>query len=530
MRAKRNVAVILAVASGIAIAGGLPAVLAKNGLTGNAEQGQTLREHGVIDGEKSTSGIGGIALASLKSSALALPQIGAAALPEAEATGAARDLASADVLRDNGDLAGATRAYIELAEAVPDTPQAEAVGSRLDYLFDRQSEAGLDAMEAGLPSPENLSGDSAQKLVAGFYFERASRLMDSNSARARDYLSRAMDVSWDILQDHLEDPFKSELVEKYLVAADRTGQGEGARTQLSKYASGLAPCFTSWLIKTVVDGDEPSMDYVPSFEGKVAVRKHFFRSAKATGDPAEAAESYRKAREAARQLLLDQPADQPELYLASMYLRAGEYLGDRDSVASELEALLAEESLSIMRWIIRGELAMDSVEAGRSEAETRAGFAHFKVFILESNTEVISEAINDPAMDEEVRGIVVCMLGHAYLGTNRTEEAKPYYEWVVANYPREAHACDSAEYSLVELGARDGNRAPEAIAGDLASFASRNPSGAYSQGAFMRAAEVYEAAADLDAARSIYERVTQDYPTSSVARTAEASLERLRVE
>ena len=529
MHVTRNKAAILAVLSGVMIVGGLPiTVLAKNGMSGKPARDENLRTRLAPSTKEDSPDIADIKLASLNLPALALPRISIAQLPEEP--GAIEALAAADALRESGNLTGATQAYVELLETYPDTPQATGAGFRLEYMANRYSDTGLDTIEAGLPVTAGLSSNSARQFVARFLYDRASRLMDTDAVRAQDYLARAMDVSWDMLQVDLDDPFKSELVEKYLLAAESAGQGAAAHRDLSDYAGSLPPCFTSWLIKTVVDGVEPPADYVPSFEGKVAIRKHFFRAGKASRDDAAAAACFRKARDVSYRLLLDQPADQPALYLAAMYLKAAALLGERDSAVAELETLLADEPLSIMRWIVRNELAMDSVQPGRSEEETRAGFSHFETAALEANSEIVTSAINEPAIDEEVRGILVCMLGHAFLGTNRTEDAKTYYEWVLDYYPKEAHAGDSAGYSLVELSARDGNRDPLEVASDFEAFVTQNPSGEYSTAALIRAAGIYESAADLEAARSIYERVRREYPSTSVARNAENSLERLRTE
>lgn len=467
---------------------------------------------------------GPLVVASLERLSPVMPRFVASALPEPLTADVVRDYDAADTLRKSGDLTGATEEFMKLIESEPDTPQAKAADSRLDYMVLSLPEADLDEMESGLPPMERITTNFGKTVMAQFYFNRALRLVESDGPRAMGYITNARDLAWEIMQDELDDPFKSKILEGYLVAAEMTGSGREVRAQLSAYADTLKPCFTWWLIKAVVDGEEPPLDSASGFASRDAIRCHLIRMGKESKDPAESASYYGKARDLSRQMLEEQPPNEPALYLAGTYLEMATLLGGRAEAVADMEAFLASKPLSIMRWIVRHEMAMDYVASGRSEEETRQGFAHFEALIVEGSTGLIDSAINNAATDEGVRGLIMCMLGHAYFGTNRLEEARVHYEWVLDYYPKESHPGDSAEYSLAEVSARDVERDPREIASRFVSFVDENPSGSYSKLALMRAARVREASNDVGGARATYERIIHEYPNSSTAREAEASI------
>lgn len=463
-----------------------------------------------------------VQVASLKSASDTLSQLVLAAGPEEVPPDAGNLLMEADALRETATPADAIRAYILVLDKYPDTPQAKAADERIAYLLGGRTEAEMDAIEAALPSPKELTDVDGITALGQFYFKRAQDAGEENPEQAGKYLQLIYDIGWDVFLDDLDDHYKATLLTGYLFAADALGRGEERRAALSAHANTLEPCFTSWIIKLAIDGEELPYDYVKSEKGRASIRRYYVENASAQPDPDAVASYYTKARDASWQMLVNQPREVPVFDHTRYYLESAGALGEeqRTAAIARIEEWIANEPLSIMRWVTRYELAMFLTREPRSSAEARAGFEHFEEMIDEADTGVVEAAINDTRLDENLRGLLVCMWGHAFAGTNRIEEAENCYNWVLTYFTNETHAGSSAAYSLalMEQRKQTGDFAIGMAA--LEEFVRDHPGSFYSAEALMQIADTQIRSEDTALAKETYERIEREYWDTSMGEKA----------
>lgn len=143
---------------------------------------------------------------------------------------------------------------------------------------------------------------------------------------------------------------------------------------------------------------------------------------------------------------------------------------------------------------------------------------------------MIGPAVNDARVDAETRGLIMCQLGHAYVGAGRLPEAAPVYNWVLEYFPHESHAGETATYSLVVMRERI-NAATPLISIELyEQFVRDHPSGYYAPFALMDAARIYLWTGDRTKAVDTYQRIVREYPNRSVRHEAQKRLEELTAE
>jgi len=418
---------------------------------------------------------------------------------------------------------------MEIIERHPETPFANAADSRIAYLMVGRTRQELDAMEALLPAPDTLTQADSLTSLGYFYFMRGLDYQKDAPEVAQVYFAKGCDLGWRIFQDDLDDHYKRTVLEAYLTAADAIGQGDAVRAKLSAYADTLKPCFASWVIKTMVDGNEPPIEFVPSEEGRLSVVRFYREMALKVEDPALSAQYHASLRDASLQMLLNQPPDLPAFRFAEDYLQGSEALGDaeRDAAKAFIESLLETEPLSIKRWIMRKELA-SFLTPERRPAELRVeGYRHLEKMVEEANWDFIGPAVNDTRADPDTRGLIMCILGHAYAGSNRLEDAADTYNWVLEYFPHESHAGETAAYSLVVMRDRQ-NRATPAFGISLyEQFVADHPSGYYAPFALMDVARSYVRMQDVASAIHTYERIVREYPNRSVSREAQERLDEL---
>ncbi|GMV95494.1 MAG: hypothetical protein AMXMBFR82_52720 [Candidatus Hydrogenedentota bacterium] len=472
-----------------------------------------------------------IQVASLSTAKDALPQFLLSASPEMSTPSAIAKFSTAEQAWLSDQLTNAVVAYVDVMETHPDTAQAKAADSRVDYIFERLTPDAAAAIEAQLPSMDALTNPDAVASVGSFYFLRAIAIADSEPELAARYFATVCDDGWRIFTENLDDDFKMKILEAYLVSADAIGRGEEIRAKLSAHANEIPPSFTSWLIKTVVDGQEPPFAFVPSVEGRNSVKEFYLVQGRGASNPAMAESFYAKALEASWLLLNEQPSDLPVFSYAEDFLSAAEGLGEtrRAEAVAMLEERLESEPLSIMRWITRYELAVHLTRPGANEEETIAGFGHFNTLVEEAASGVVDAAINDPRAEEDTRGLLICVLGHAYYGTNRVDEADACYQLVLEHFPPESHAGESASFSRVEVARRQNFGDTDGIVDAYEQFAASYPDSYYGPLAMIRAGEELTQAKRFDSAESVYQRILDNYSTSSNAKAAEERLNELAV-
>lgn len=468
------------------------------------------------------------ALASVKD---ALPQFMLSASPELSTPSAVAKFTTAEEAWLSDQLPQAIAAYVDVMETHPNTVQAKAADSRADYIFERVTPETADAIEAQLAPMETLTNIDAVASVGSFYFLRAIAIADSEPERAAEYFATVCDQGWRIFAEKLDDDFKIKILEAYLVSADAIGRGEEIRAKLSAHANEIQPSFTGWLIKTVIDGVEPPLEYVPTEEGQTAIKKFYLTQAGNTSNPVDAQQFFAKAMAASWVLLNGQPADLPVFGHAEGYLDAAQGIGESERLEAvkTVELRLESEPLSIMRWITRYELAVHLTRAGSSAEEARAGYLHFETLQKEAAGGLVDAAINDPNADEDTRGLLMCVLGHAYYGTNQIDEAEACYQLVLEHFPPESHAGESASFSRVEVARRRNFGDTDTIVGAYEQFAASYPDSYYGPLAMIRAGEELTQAKRFESAESVYQRILDNYSTSSNAKAAEEHLSELAV-
>jgi tetratricopeptide (TPR) repeat protein len=447
-----------------------------------------------------------------------MPQFTTAALPMSLTDDPILEFYIADDFRISGEIATAAERYIAVAENYPETPQARAAGRRMLYMMYPLSEAALDEMEQGFPMPESLKSIAAKTIAQQFYFKRALALGEQQSPRALEYFAKSMDMAWGIMQGDWDEAHKGVVLDEYLLAADTLGEGEVERERLSEYAATLEPCFTAWLIRTVIDKQEPPLELLTTYKAKDAVKQYLIRAARATDDEDVKISLYRKARTLSRQVLAELDPSVPRASLASTYLEASEALGEAeyDEAVADLENLLVNEELSIKRWAVRYEIGYFYLTRNRRDStKIIAGVNHLKTAISEATVDLIDPVINDVSIDEWSRGIIMCTLAHAYIGVGRLDEAEAHYEWVMEYYPIESHPGDSAELGRASVVARRPGADPVEVVNQYIAFVDNNPSGAWATRVFLDAAILRENNDDIQGAIELYKRIVHHYPDNA---------------
>ena len=177
-----------------------------------------------------------------------------------------------------------------------------------------------------------------------------------------------------------------------------------------------------------------------------------------------------------------------------------------------------------MRWEFARFLA--KLSRDNEEISRKSRFHHEKHF-EEANWDFIGPAVNDARVDADTRGLIMCILGHAFVGAGRGQDAIPVYNWVLEYFPHESHAGETAAYSLV--GVREWLSPEERLLTIelYEQFVRDHPSGYYAPFALMDVARSYLRMQDVASAIHTYERIIREYPNRPVSREAQKRLEEL---
>lgn len=450
---------------------------------------------------------------------------------EAEIPADARvSFGAADAQRAAGAYPNAVRDYIMVIERFPNSLEAKAADARANFIMEQRSTEELDAIEAVLPKDEDLTQIDSLTVVGQYHYLRAKQLAETDPSKALEHVQKIYEMGWKAFQDKLDDDYKTTILDAYLSAADMLGNGDKARAALSEHANTLPPCFTAWLIKAVVDGKEPPFGFVTSVPAQLAVRKYYLTKANAQSDRAVAAEYYTKARDAAWQMLMAQQPNRPVLDDCNVYLGASNGLGSgaRDKAVATVEEWIAAQPPSIMRWIVRYELAMFLTRTDCTAPEARAAYAHFETMIEEADTGMVEKTVADTAIDSDTRGLLMCMWGHAFAGTNRAGEATQFYRWVLGYFPEETHAGESAAYAVAVMHEREHYDAPESCIHTYEEFVDSHPGGFYGPEALVSVAKRYAEEGDQAGALATYERIADEYGNRSIAPEIEQQVAKMR--
>lgn len=485
-----------------------------------------------VDGSAMATTPKRVQVASLRSVAEVFAQMTLAAGPEQEDADAGIHLMEADTCRESASVPEAVRAYILVLDKHPDTPQAKVADERFNSLLGGRTEAEMDAIETALPALEELTDVDGITAIAQFYFKRATEAAEKNPEQAGRYFKTIYEIAWPVFEDNLDDSYKTTLLDGYLQVADILEKGKETRAALTKLADNLPPCFTSWLIRAEVMGKEPPFEFVGTEQGQAAVRKYYIDKAKDAKEPEVAAAYYAKCRDVSWQMFMQQPSETPKLDDVLNYLRAAKALGESEHSAAmeSVEKWIEMEPLSIKRWIARYELAMFMTEYPASEEESQRIFRSFEILVNEAESGIVETAINDASLDENLRGLLVCMWGHTYAGTNRIDDARICYRWVLGQFTNETHAGASASYSLAIMDTRQHYDDPAKGIAALESFADAHPGSRYSAEALMHVADLSMQSKDPELAKEALERVKHECQNTSQAKSASIRLEEMAQE
>lgn len=444
-----------------------------------------------------------------------MPKFTVAAMPTGLTANRVQDFYLADDARLDRDVALAVQRYCAVMEDYPSSHQAEAAGKRLMFMTNLLSDAELDLMEASLPDWDTVSGNLLLTHLSSFYLQRAERVRNVDARKELEYRQKSAAPVLEILKGDVNDFSKAQVLKDFWTRAKFRGDEEEVRTQLLRVTNTATPSFTTWMIQTLLNKREPSLEGVTDVEFLDSVRKYYLSEGRNKSNMQRSMAYMEKAMELTWEMIENQPPNDPWIHLAHHYLKAAEVLEEREEALEKLEAHVANSRLSIMRWTIRFDLAINYTQPGRSSEDARKGFIHFKALVNEGTMDLIDPVINDVNIDEWTRGIIMCMLGHAYFGTNRTVEAQAHYDWVLDYYPGVSHPGETALYSALRVQERNVGLDRSGIATEYESFVTQNPSGAYSRQSLLRAAKIREKAEDTEGARATYERLINEYPGGS---------------
>jgi len=484
---------------------------------------QEARTTELLASDQETLGVGErIQVASSTETAATLSQLVFEAGPGEISADAATRLADADALREYATIPEAYLAYLDVVDRFPDSPQANSADERIAYLLGGRSEAEMDAIEAALPDVSELESLDGLTVVGHFYFKRAQDLAASNPEKAGRYLQRIYDIAWPAFEEDLDDEYKSTLIMGYLFAADALGKGAEARAALSAHADTLPDCFTAWVIRAMVDGEEPPFEVLTTEQGKDAIRQYYLEVANGTSDRAVVVEYQTKVRDVSWQMLQEQPFDVPVFGHARFYLDASDVLGsaERAEAVGQVARWIEATPLSAYRWVVRYELAEFLVTSQPTGAEARLARKQFEAMIREAGSGMLETAINDVSIDENIRGLLVCVWGHAHAGVNQVSDAEVCYDWVLDYFTNETHAGTSAAFSMAQMEQR---KHPDDLSVGIAAmeaFIEQHPGSFYSAEALMEVAERYERSEDSVMARQTYERIEKEYWDTSLSKKA----------
>jgi len=452
-------------------------------------------------------------LASLSGGALILPRMALSEAPRRIVSASEQAFAAAERFRNGDKAPEAVRAYLQIVETYPQDPQARIAYERIRRIVTTQTPEGLQAIEALLPVASEVSTVDGMAAIGVVWIARAKGLMKAEPDKFIAYVPKVYDLCWRILQKDPADRVGKTAVEVLLVAGDAMGKGAETRTKLSAYAESLSPCFTSWLIRTMGEKKEPPFDYVPTYEGRNLVLSYYLNTARDSKDNATKIGYFTKARDAALQQLMALPSDQPNFGHCHNYLVAAEALGadERKAAIEQIGVLLEERPMSISRWTTRYDRAEFLTREGNNPEDTHLGYLDFEALVNEANQSMLDKAINDPSVDGRTKGLLVCVLGHGYSGTNRIAEAESCYQWVLNNFPNEIHPEETAAFSLAVTEDRKNADTPTIGAAAYEEFLTTHPSGAYSADALLHAGKCYQRSNDTQSAVKSFRRALQEF-------------------
>jgi predicted negative regulator of RcsB-dependent stress response len=141
--------------------------------------------------------------------------------------------------------------------------------------------------------------------------------------------------------------------------------------------------------------------------------------------------------------------------------------------------------------------------------------------IDEAEAGVVEAGIDDTGIDENVRGLLVCMWGNAFAGTNRIDDAAMCYNWVLTYFTNETHAGSSAAYSLALMEQRKHTDDPAVGIAALEEFVAEHPGSTYSAEALMEVADAQLRSQDEALASETLARIEREYWDTSMAAKAQ---------
>lgn len=511
----------------VAVCGGGYAAGDKEGTSLAADgTGDELGRPAAANAEREETAAGG----SGKPLAAMLSSLVLTVAPSSDFEKAARSFSLAEDLRERDKRREAVLAYISLIDSYPSSSQAVAADARANYIMHRLDPARLDALGATLPAPETLKSLAALTILGQYHYLCAGRAAESSPERAAQHIQILYELAWRAFEEDLDDDYKLTVLTEYLKAADMLGKGKETRAALSAHAESLPWSFTRWLIKTEIDGAEPPARMVPSQEGLESVRKYYLLKGRAALDPEMAEEYYTKCRDLAQELLTAQPVDKPRFDLAHVYLEAADALGPEKAgeAVDFVERYLESKPLSIMCWIVRYELAVYLTRQGAIAEQARRGFVHYENMLAEADTGLVEPVVRDSEIDPEIRGLLACVWGHAFAGTNQPAEAALFYDWVLECCPRETHPGSSAAYAKAVMYERQNRKATAACVATYEKYVRDHPSSFYAPEALLRVGDILKEQGDFKGAREAYERVTREYEERSASKQVHGRIAALR--
>lgn len=440
---------------------------------------------------------------------------------------ASASFASAESLRTEGKNIEAILAYLSLMDEYPSTSQARASDGRINHLMYLLQPAQMDALEVAFPAAEDIKNLQGLTMVGQFHYLRAKQLAPTDPQGAARHIQTLCDLAWRAFQQDLDDDYKKTILDEYLKAAEALGKAKDTRTALSAHAETLPWSFTRWLIEAEINGVEPPVTVVTTKKGLESIRKYYLLKGHAASGTETGIKYLTKCRDLAQTLLNEQPLDEPKFDLAHVYLEASDGIGPEAAAnaVKTLETYLKSQPLSIMRWIVRYELADYLTRFGASAEQTVAGFKQYETMLAEADKGLVEPVVRDTGIEPEIRGLLACIWGHAFAGTNKLSEAAMFYDWVLDCCPKESHPGGSATYAKAMLFERQHQDDSAVCIEQYKQFVQDDPTTFYAPDALLRVAEILERKGDLEGALQTCNQVKHEYQGRSVSKNIDSRID-----
>jgi tetratricopeptide (TPR) repeat protein len=221
--------------------------------------------------------------------------------------------------------------------------------------------------------------------------------------------------------------------------------------------------------------------------------------------------------------------DTMEVAIYERYLSSAAKLSDADSgeAAQQLKALLDSRGDTLSTWMGHWALARHWASPDCGLDAARAGRLEYERMVAVLDKGFVQAALADRSLSTPVKGVIECLMGHAYCGSGRPLEGQVHYENALRESPHSADVVETASFSraLAILA----QNPPDTNVGlqEIETFLAEHPDGSYKSEALIEKGRLHTIRGEFDQARTAFSTVSQSETRVEIAGLAVERLNEL---